>query len=173
MFKQRGGDIESDAEVVYGIWDRLYNYEEMLNSMWLDETFPYIGTYFGGVSDGGFGTPIYGVKLKLSEETGLLSGLTDEKRQSVNKLYSILLKHHQRHGSRQLPKVGYYAVINDINGYLDNHYKPDADIINDVMSNNNSNVMSNNNSDEDPIAPIEGGHRKANRKTRRKRKTRN
>ncbi len=177
MFKQRGGDIESEPVVVYGIWDRVNNFDEVLNYNWLQSKFPDMSIYYSSVYDAGFGSPIYGYTLNLDKTTGVLSSISDDKKRKVAKLHSILLQHHQRHGSQRLPEFGYYPAIDDINGDLDRRYKPDNDIVNSVMSAANA-QNAQNAQNEDPVN-VSGGYRKTNRKTKRnnrakvnKRKTR-
>ncbi len=171
MFKQRGGDIESEPVVVYGIWDRVYNFDEVLNYNWLHLNFPDMGIYYSSVYDAGFGSPIYGYTLNLDKTTGVLSSISDDNKRKVAKLHSILLQHHQRHRSQMLPEFGYYPAIDDINGDHDKRYNPDNDIVISVMSAANA-------QNEDPVN-VSGGYRKTNRKTKRnnrakvnKRKTR-
>lgn len=127
------GDIEADPVVVYGIVD--VSYEEILDTDWLYENFEDIRVFFCNVTDGGYGNPIYGCKLTLDETTGMLSEVTKEMKDDIDRLYRILLKYRQDLNSKNaelnkdndLPTIGYYAAISDVNGDNEKKYIPELD----------------------------------------------
>lgn len=142
------GDIDAGPVVVYGILDS--SYEEMLDEEWLSKNFEDISVFFYGVSDGGYGNPIYGYELTLDETTGLLSKVTEKMKSQIAKLHSIIEEHrqlviskvkewekdrfaqlhsvyppYQRRDSDNPSTIGYYAAISDINGDIEDKYIPE------------------------------------------------
>ena len=116
--KGGGVDLDVRATMVYGVKepesesDYMYSQKACVEPYWLYDNFTNSIDIFTDevVNDTAYGC-IYGFELKMNRETGTMSGLTDKKKELVEKLYSELLNHYKQKGSTNLPELGYFFAI--------------------------------------------------------------
>lgn len=113
-----------DAYCVYGVMEGDRNMA--LDSSWLEEHFPYFYTYASDVVRNYRGNAVYGICVGICQETGQAIA-SDEKKESVQRLYTILCEYCEKSGHDK-PSLGYFLVVSgDYETSDQEEYVPEMD----------------------------------------------
>ena len=165
--EQRGGGISAEGVIVYGVVDIEAN--KRLDEKWMNDNISDMEIYYTYLNEGaqGYGYPIYGYELSLTQEPGVSDILTDEQKEKVDKLYDFLKVERPSSNPVSQIEMGYFTAIRNDGGSPSVSYTPSKSL----DKNNN----------EDPTNTSSGGRRhrvrkaktkRIKRKTRKTRKTR-
>lgn len=105
---------------VYGILEN--EYRMLLDSDWLFSYDPMINVFAESVNSDRVGYAIYGHELYLLP-CGNFETLTQNQKDSVDRLYNILCEHYEITGGRK-PRLGYFLAINGNYEFPHQKYTP-------------------------------------------------